>query len=163
VPTDVGITELRDQVLRKIGRNVVNLQKMEAMLKVLNSVQFLRSACSNADEQVGQRNDREISVSFSWRIEADPILTRERKRALRAAVAERNKWIHEWLAGFDPNSMESCANLRAQLDEQHAKIWPEFERLKSIVQTSRELIDGLRRHLTSDEFVGEIQSAAPGR
>lgn len=141
----------------------MNLQKMEAMLKVLNSVQFLRSACSNADERVGQRNDREISVSFSWRIEADPILTRERKRALRAAVAERNKWIHEWLAGFDPNSMESCANLRAQLDEQHAKIWPEFERLKSIVQTSRELIDGLRRHLTSDEFVGEIQSAAPGR
>jgi hypothetical protein len=189
---DMEVADLRDQVLRKIGRNVVNFQKMEAMLKVLNSHQqvsgalsdlprlfakaskstsklsmgrladaFIRSVYSTTEGHVEQRDHKEISISFSLNIEADPVLTKERKKALNAVVAERNKLIHEWLANFDPNSMKSCAQLQTELDKQHARIWPEFEMLKSIVQTSKELIDKLTRHLTSDEFLGEVEKGEP--
>lgn len=48
-------------------------------------------------------------------------------------MAERNKLIHRWLAAFNPNSIESCVELAAAFDEQHARVLPEFEILKSLV------------------------------
>jgi len=182
---DVELTHLRDQVLRKVGRNVVNFQKMEAMLKLLNAQQavsgslsdiarisaeasksvsrqpmgrladaFVRSVFSNVNPDPREATDGEaISVSFSLIIEATPAVAKERRKALLSVVKERNKLIHKWLGTFNPNSIESCVQLRDALDEQHARIWPEFEMLKSIVLALNEL----RRCLTSDELLIELQ------
>jgi len=187
--TEVEVAGLREQVLRKIGRNVVNFQKMEAMLKRLNSRQtlsgslgdisricaeasrsvarepmgrlaeaFVRSIYSSAPADAQSRgNAQELSVSFSLRIEADANVVKERKRALSSVVAERNKLIHKWLGEFDPNSIESCLKLSAALDEQHARIWPEFEVLRSIVLTFNELRGEIQRYVASDEFLAELQ------
>ena len=38
--SESDLADLRDQVLRKIGRNVVNFQKMEGMLKFLAAHQW---------------------------------------------------------------------------------------------------------------------------
>jgi hypothetical protein len=72
-------------------------------------------------------------------------------------VAERNKLIHRWLAAFNPNSIESCVELASALDEQHARVWPEFEILKSLVIALRDSHDELRRYVDSDEFLIELR------
>jgi hypothetical protein len=45
--TGTGLVEAaRDDVLRKVGRNVVNFQKMEALLKALNAQQSISGSLS---------------------------------------------------------------------------------------------------------------------
>ena len=117
---------------------------------------FVRSVYSNAPADAHGGHMQEVSVSFSLRIEADANVMKERKRALSSLVAERNRLIHKWLVDFDPNSIESCLKLRDALDEQHAKIWPEFEILKSIILTFNELRDELKRYVASDVFLAEL-------
>jgi hypothetical protein len=183
------LTDLRNDVLRRIGRNVVNFQKMEGMLKLLCSLQalngplsdiakiaertsnsvarqpmgrladaFVRSvySCAGEDDQL-RRDPREVTISFSLRIESDSELAKERKKALSSIVAARNKLIHQWLAAFDPNSLESCERLAAALDEQHARIWPEFEILKSMVEALKECLNEVRRYAASDDFLIELK------
>lgn len=184
----IALADLREEVLRKIGRNIVNFQKMEAMLKFLQTQRaisgsisdlsrvaakakkatskqpmgrladaFIRSAYSSEQTVAEQSSVEEISVTFSLRIEADPALVAERKRALRSVVKERNKLVHKWLASFDPNSLESCEALRADLDEQHAKIWPEFDTLRTIVMAVREYQREAAQYLASDAFLAELR------
>jgi hypothetical protein len=172
-PNEIATVEVREEALKKIGRNVVNFQKMEAMLKFLNTLQglsgsakdlqkaaatakrsklrkpfgpladeFLKSAySSNAAAASGAADD--VSVSFSFRIEADSVLAAERKKALRSVVRERNQLIHKWLASFDPNSHESCVTLGKALDDQHNRIRPEFEALSALVSATREHVQSL--------------------
>lgn len=115
-----ALTEARDEVLRKIGRNLVNFQRMEAMLKLLNANQCISGTISDlaeiserakkqaskmpmgqlaeeflravysSHETTEQGDSDEASVMFSFRIEADAALVAERKRALRVVVRERN-------------------------------------------------------------------------
>ena len=186
--SELDLGELRDHVLRKIGRNVVNFQKMEGMLRILNAQQdlsgslteigtiakeasksvakrpmgrlveaFVRSAYSSVTPgaQADQASD-ETRVTFSLRIESDSEVSKERKKALSRLVAERNKLIHRWLAAFDPNSIESCKELAIALDEQHAKVWPEFEILKSFVLALREHHEEVRRYVDSGQFLLDL-------
>jgi hypothetical protein len=97
-----------------------------------------------------------VEVSFSFRIEANPAIAKERKKALRAVVAERNRLAHQWLAEFDPRSKDSCLRLSAQLDAQHARVVPEFEALKGIFTAFKELRAEMVRYLSSDELLSAI-------
>jgi hypothetical protein len=184
----VALLEARNEVLRKIGRNVVNFQKMEAMLKFLNTQQamsgslsdisklaarakkvtskqpmgrladaFVRSVYSAKQGAVRQDDPTEVSFSFSVRIEADPALAAERKRALRSVVAERNKLIHKWAASFNPNSLETCEALAADLDKQNAKVLPEYETLKAIVLAVREYQRQAAQYLASNAFLADLK------
>lgn len=185
----IELPDLRNEVLRKIGRNVVNFQKMEGMLKLLNSLNcvsgslsdiqeivaknsssverqpmgrladaFIREVYSDGSKNIDvQKDTHDVSFSFSFRIDTAPELVKERQRALSSVVAERNKLIHQSLAKFDPNSIDSCVELDAILDDQHAKIWPEFEILRSMVSALMEHHDELRRYLASDVFLDELK------
>lgn len=177
-------------MLRKIGRNIVNFQKIEAMLKALNAQlsisgpltefsalaakakaavakqpmgrlaeAFVQSVFSAAPSRTGSVATERTAVSFSFQIEADGSVAKERKRALRRVVVERNKLVHKWLAEFDPNSLESCARLSTVLDEQHKTVLPEFETLKGIFQTFRELLGEHQRYIASDDFLRDLQQA----
>ena len=46
----VASLEVREEALRKIGRNVVNFQKMEAMLKFLNSLQQIGGSAKHLED-----------------------------------------------------------------------------------------------------------------
>jgi hypothetical protein len=96
--------------------------------------------------------NNELWVSTSFRIETSADVAKARKQALSAVVSERNTLIHQWLADFDPNSIESCKHLSAALDRQHEKIWPEFKILQSMVRTFRELTQELRKQIESGEL-----------
>ncbi len=177
----------RDDVLRKIGRNLVNFQKLEPMLKALNAQQSISGSLSelhalatNARRAVAKKTMgplveafvnsvfsatpearehaavKEVAVSFSFRIEANEAIAKERKKALRAVVAERNRLVHRWLAEFDPYSKDSCLRLSAELDAQHARVTPELEALKSIFTAFKDLRTGLVCYLASDEVLNAI-------
>lgn len=184
---ELEIESIRDQVLRKIGRNVVNVQKMEAMLKMLNTRQaitgslqdiekimararkslskksmgqlaeaFIRSAYSSTQGENAPCDVEKVSVSFSFRMELEPALVTQRKKALRSVVSERNNLIHKWLGTFDPNSLEGCRALEVKLDEQHERIWPEFETLRGIVQAVREFDREAAQYFNSESFLTEL-------
>ena len=173
------LDEARNEALRKIGRNVVNFQKIEAMLKHLlaqgningcaSELKKLQahSVASLAKQPMGKLADAfgnsaysrkatsddapedlaEAFFSFSFKIESDKDFAKERKKTLKVLVEERNKLIHQMLAHFNPNSLESCNNICAELDDQNAKVVPEFKYFKSVVDTlnvaQKELIDFL--------------------
>jgi hypothetical protein len=184
---DIALSNARNEVLRKVGRNVVNFARMEAMLKLLNAQQyisgavrdlpeivaaakkaaskrpmgrladeFVRFVYSESELKVEQPSD-EASVTFSFRIEADKPFSVERKRALRAVVVERNRLIHQWLPSFDGNSVENCEAFGATLDEQNAKLLPEFEALRAIVTNLRECQRELARYLESDAVRAQLE------
>jgi hypothetical protein len=75
---------------------------------------------------------------------------------LRAIVRERNKLVHQWLASFDPNSLESCETLGIALDEQNAIVRPEFDALRAIVLALREFQREVAQYLESDALLAEL-------
>ena len=185
------LLEARNEALQKIGRNVVNFQNMEAMLKWLNSQSMISGSASElsavqsrmtrsvANQPMGRlvntfiklvysnspartetsTNEKEPSFTFSFQVEATPELIRERKQALTAIVAERNKLIHQWLTDFDPGSIASCKELSATLDLQRERLLPEFELLQEMVQTFKELKDEFRRYIDSDQFLADFKDS----
>jgi hypothetical protein len=142
--------------IARIAEKTSKLMARQPMGRLADA--FVRSIYSGAGHNAQvQRDPKEVSISFSLRIESGSELAKERKKALSFVVTQRNKLIHKWLAAFNPNSIESCVELAAALDEQHAKIWPEFEILKSLVEALKEHHNELCRYVASDEFLLELQ------
>ena len=185
--TDSELTLARNEVLRKIGRNVVGFQRMESMMKFLianqkiegfvdrlqksleeNQQKINRATMGNLVNQLFETvvssesdlqddsafDDRLWSVSFQVKLEADAWL--DAKGSFERLVVERNRLIHQLLARFDQNSLESCLDLSGILDEQSALIEPHYEFLRqsviTVIDGRKELVD----HLESEGF-----SAAP--
>ena len=182
--------DLQDQVLRGIGRNVLNLQKMEGMLKFIlsstgkigstndmtqpgkNLEQSIKSRTKTINrlpmgrlaealsqvlrtEQEGQQktasdSDR-FSIDVSFSIE-DEDFTNDLSQALGEIVGERNNLIHKRLIRFDPNSIESCRDLIKELDEQRARIKPQFEALSAICLSLKESFQQLGDYVDSESF-----------
>lgn len=115
-----AIEEARDSALRKIGRNVVNLQKMESMLRWFamlahgavdegtrserlskkfvqrlsmgRFVDAFERSMADGSAAVATRRSDSGTVSFTFQLE--PGFDAERREALRGVVAERNRLIH---------------------------------------------------------------------
>jgi hypothetical protein len=174
---------VRDAALQKIGRNVVNFQKMEAMLKFIltfsnfaapitqtgkhltNQAKRVRSISMGVlvnqaskalqDERPPMPQDpKEIWVSHSFTFEDGNSDPRMWRKVMREVVRERNKLIHQMLASFNPSSIESCNVLCAVLDEQRDRIVPAYEHLQSIVKAIRESHKELAEN--ADAIVEEI-------
>ena len=152
-----------DEVLRKIGRNVLHFQRMESMLKFLISRSSLegtagelRANHENAIEAVSRQtmgnlvkqffevvyadspresvstpDVTELCLSVSYRIQTDQAELERQKAALNSVVEQRNTLIHQMLARFDQNSVESCRELIKLLDAQATKVRPVYEHLHS--------------------------------
>ena len=149
-----------DDVLRKVGRNVVLFQKIEGMLKSLSHTasyagspadiraQHERHVTSLRKKSFGQvvslffeqvYTDAESSEPlprpgpFAFRFN---IRGRERsqlKEALEALVNERNELIHTRLLGFDGYSEGDCCEMEAFLDAQHQRLKPTFTMIVELV------------------------------
>jgi hypothetical protein len=184
----------RDEVLRKIGRNILNLQRMEAMLKALVAWSGLNGAPSEmlaqkrkldksiektpmgrlvdqlfsnvyTDEPIDQPpeepTDQQPEVpsegwmSINFKVEADKEFINNFKKTISNVVAERNKLIHQLLATFDYNSIDSCRKLNAILDDQNLRIKPKYENLQSLVralnESKAELVDYLDTEISKNE------------
>jgi hypothetical protein len=167
--------EPREIALRKIGRNVVNFQKIEAMLKKFVSQSNFKGPINTLAEiledrkQVVQKqslgkltedyfksfsssmehihkypDDRnEAWASFSVQIENEDGTLPQQKAAFNFLVSERNRLIHQMLAGFDAESTDSCNALIMELDKQDEMIQREYinlqHQLKALHEGMKEL------------------------
>ncbi len=52
MPTDIAISEARDLTLQKVGRNVVQFQRMEAMLKFILKIANFAAPASEVAERL---------------------------------------------------------------------------------------------------------------
>jgi hypothetical protein len=173
------VENVRNVVLQKIGRNVVNFQKMEAMLKFVLAFGEVNGPLSEIRGQVADRvmafsrmpmgrlveeagrglfrtsppdvsvpaSSTEITVTVSFSLEGGNDEAKVWKSAMREVVEERNRLIHQMLAGFDLSSKQSCEDLCMALDAQRDRFDSEYRHLQSLVQTIRESFQELEQHL----------------
>ena len=191
------LDDLQDEVFRGIGRNVLNLQKMEGMLKFivsstgkLGSTQDPAQSLEELERSMKSRKkaidrlplgrlvgdlpktlqpnetDQEKTVDsengycieISIRV-GDKNFTNELSQALREIVKERNELIHKRLIHFDLRSVKSCRELLRELDQQRARIKPQFERLSSICTSLRDHFKELKEYIDSESFVDDLKRA----
>jgi hypothetical protein len=175
------LCDLRNSALRKVGRNVVNFQKVEACLKFLIAVTDIETSDNlsgafqtkrvpakrvpfghlvdmfyrtvyGADPQSHSASDEtKIVITTSFRLEGDQSDVKRQKRALSALVAERNRLIHKDLSGFDHNSIEACRNLIEILDEQNSRILDQLSSLATVVSTYKVFIAELKAWTNTTE------------
>lgn len=191
------LDDLLDQVLRGIGRNVLNLQKMEGMLKFIvsstgkigsisdtaqpmeslgrsiknrrkeikrqpmgrlvdNLSKTLQSGAVERKEAADSENHYSIEVSFSI---ANEDFTDQLSQALRQIVRERNDLIHKKLISFDRKSVEGCRELIRELDEQRARIKPQYEALSAICLSLRDYFKQLKDYADSGPFAEDLKRA----
>jgi hypothetical protein len=179
----------RDSALRKIGRNLANFQKLEAMLKFVHTRSRFSSTASGARENfkrhatdvrgtgfgelvertpkvLSGQNDEPpdgdhlpwISVSISSSEFSADVL-RDWRREMRRVVEDRNQLVHHMLANFDPDSLDACSRLGAELDAQHERTMQVFGRVKSFLSTVQSMHQTLAEN--AEEIVEAMLSAAP--
>jgi hypothetical protein len=157
-------------VLQKIGRNLVNFQKLEAMLKHLRVAGQAEGFTSQLEEQV-KRTASSVSrmtlgalvqemattlfdnhtttqgrlelvpeawLSMKFTLEGGQEAAESWKKEMMAIVKERNELVHQMLASFDPNSIQSCEVLAVALDAQRTRILPVYQHIQSLLLALKE-------------------------
>jgi hypothetical protein len=178
------IQQHRDATLRRIGRNVVNFQRLEVVLRALVLATSAEGTLGDFQVRLAARaksikksalgdlaNDFNKNVygpgclekphesssdgwlSFSFQVEADPVVAKEKKHALLSLVRERNRLIHSDLASLDLNSIESCNAVCETLDAQNERICRQLEDMKSIRNAHVEYTREFLAFVESDEFL----------
>jgi hypothetical protein len=94
----------------------------------------------------------ELFVQIGLRIKADPDYVTQQKKRLSDLVVERNNLIHQDLAGFDPNSEESCRQWITRLDEQNERIITLHKELQQLLDLHNEAAKQIQVAVESDEF-----------
>lgn len=165
--------ELQDEVLRKIGRNVVDLQRLEMTLKAivggnhiagsLSEIKSVRQRKMQAARKLtlGQVASEFLASTFNAIAKEPPREASEpwiavgfsqeigeseltiRKAELSKVVDERNQLIHGILYDFDLDSKESCRALIIALDEQHARFKPQLEEAVDILRHMGEMRESI--------------------
>lgn len=140
-------TELLDEFFRRLGRNVLNFQKLEFLLKILVQPNLAGSAGTLAKQMAKQRGSiykssmgilagrliesinkedlnlppnqdlQELWMSISFKIDMDPEAREKLASELAAIISERNDLIHVKLATLDTNSPLDCKELMIFLDD----------------------------------------------
>lgn len=182
--TEVSIEDTRNEVLRKIGRNVVLFQQLEGLMKGLAAMQGFSAPASalaqvhdarrakienhTMGELVGKLTKQlyvaptddeartapdEISepwISFTFRIDSDAAFIDSRIQALADLVAARNNLIHKLLPRWKLDSMESCRELEAYLDDQAVLVRAEIAHFQEMIRSIREHAAATQAFIDSD-------------
>lgn len=181
--TDQDLSAIRDEVFQKIGRNLVNFQRIELMLKYLiangqvsgymselKQIQekklegvkkktlgtlvgeFVETTFQSSDTSTDTTAElKEPYIYFSFSVEADADFYGSKKRELKALVDDRNDLIHHLLPRFNTESIDSCLEIRDYLDQQRERLIPEYEYLKSTIESFEELKKAHAEYFASEE------------
>jgi hypothetical protein len=179
MPIESGMEETRNLTLQKIGRNVVNFQKIEAMLRFILTVTNFSGPLPKAQSHLKRRSKnvrrqsmgklaataakalhsdapgtppdvKEAWISLSFSLK-DGGSRIEWRAAMRHVVKERNRLIHQMVASWNPHAVESCTALCEELDQQRERMIPAYKHLESVVSAIRESHRDLAR--AADEVV----------
>jgi hypothetical protein len=172
---DIAVSEARDLALQKIGRNVVNFQKMEAMLKFLLKFADFSAPISKGREHLEAQEKRHrtkpmghlvelaakalhgatpsvpTNISEAWVTYSislgDGSQAQQWRKEFRRVVRERNALIHKMLVAWSPESIESSRALCEDLDAQRDRIMTAYRHLESVVKAIRASHEELARNV----------------
>ena len=114
-------------------RNEINRLSMGRLVGGLSKT--LRSDDAGHRETIDSENGAGFEVVFNLE---DKDFTDELIHALRRIVSERNDLIHNRLISLNYRSAEDCQILIGELDEQRARLNPQYEALSAIVLSLRD-------------------------
>jgi hypothetical protein len=175
-----------DDALRKVGRNIVNFQKLEHALRGLIRLSSSTASKSNplltfprhtkrlqrtglaevvdhfnrvlySDASPTESSDNEMRVSNEFRLELDSNAQVQRKE-LAALARERNRLVHRELFAFDFASEPACLELCDRLDSQNLRILGYLEFVRSVRDTHALALRSLLEFVESDEFLSILAS-----
>jgi hypothetical protein len=180
------IIEIRNETLRKIGRNVVLFQELERVLKFLTIAQSstvpIARPQERFDAQVVRLRKRTLGYAaksvlnrmFGDRAAeslctgevTEPWLTctfrieesaiKENHDALSAVINERNELIHHLLERWNLGDAESCRALSEELDDQRQRIVLEIDKYRAYASALTEMFNELQAFLASEEGKREL-------
>jgi len=187
--SELELIKMRDEVFRKIGRNLLNFQKIELMLKHLitngrmsgymsefkenqerraaavhkqtmgNLVgQFIENTFSELDDSPQSTTEHKAPyISFSFAVNADADFYESKRQALKSLVDDRNDLIHHLLPRFNPDSIDSCVEIEQYLDQQRERLIPEYDHLKSLIESLEEAKKIQADFLNSEEGIKQFE------
>jgi hypothetical protein len=191
VAEKIATQSLKDEVHRKVGRNLLLNQQIEHLLKSILGIariegtlddagvrldarqqelrttsmgglmkQFREEVLTSQPQMGDEQSSRSTTlpwISTTLRIEIAP----ENKAPLEADLAlllgERNDLAHQFLPHWHPKSFERMTETSSRLDQQHERIIAMHERLKSILDTTREAGLSFAAFLNSTEGHAAIE------
>ena len=158
------LEQVRNEVLRRIGRNVLRFQEIE------NKIKFILIFSSSRPDQIqvqldkvkrqtlgtlidkfltdvhSTTNNPEVDDNpdqFNFKIRlAEPFL-HQRRDFLERLVDERNDLIHHFLPRFDPESVSSCKENLTYLDTQHESLQSELVVLNHCVNHINDMLQSV--------------------
>ncbi len=114
--------------------------------------EFVETAFQSTNSSPESTVERtEPYISFSFSVEADTDFYESKKRELKTLVDDRNDLIHHLLPRFNPESLDSCLEIRDYLDQQRERLIPKYEYLKSVIESFEEIKKAHAAFLSSDE------------
>ena len=176
------INEIRDTTFCRIGRTVVNFQRLELALKSL----IPTLSVSGPPHDLEARRERRVraldtctlgrlvpqfhaevygpplsehyqpdddETSITVSMGLDPEKAEQRMQGLLSLVDERNRLIHVDLSHVDFNSPEACDELCVKLDEQNERVCRHLAYVESIRDAHWAALAEFRKLLESKEFV----------
>lgn len=183
--SEQDINSLRDEVFRKIGRNVFNFHQIERLLKVLiasadlsgwadnlqtnlelkrakvakqtmgNLVGELFGSTIRSLEETEDRDENIQEPRLSFSFSVDVEFYESKQRELALLVADRNELIHHKLGEFKPDSQESCQEFIEYLDSQRERQIKEYDFLKALALNLSETMAESAECMKSEEFMKE--------
>lgn len=150
------MTQSPKELERSIRRRQKAINRFSMGRLVENLSKTLQFDEADMGEVENSGNDFSIEVSFC--IE-DKDFTDELNQALREIVKERNYLIHKRLISFDPKSIEGCRDLLRELDDQRARIKPQYEALSAIFLSLRDYFKQLKDYADSESFADDLKRA----
>ena len=77
-------------------------------------------------------------------------------------MLERNNLIHQDLAGFDPNSEESCRKWITRLDKQNERIVTLHKELQQLLDVHNEAAEQMQVAVESERDLAEASNPSAG-
>ena len=161
-----------DEVLLKIGRNMLNFQKMELMLKTLlatdnnpgklsqnggmealgdtalNKVTLGQLAPKYIDEFFTLDEDASEGEDTPFRIKVVTQTSVQEKEHVKQSWEElvrvRNTLVHIKFGKFNPDSEEECLKMISFLDQQHERMAPLFHSVSSRLELVEAMVSILK-------------------
>lgn len=104
---------------------------------------------------------QELHIRVTCSLNYDPERTKARQRSLRRIVRRRNRLVHDLLAEWNPQSLESSLQVLERLDSDHREAMAEHASLKSEHDSLRDAIRSCAALLATNE-VRELFAAGLG-
>ncbi|MES2920787.1 MAG: hypothetical protein V4819_04545 [Verrucomicrobiota bacterium] len=146
-----------EEVLKRIGRNLLLFQKAEQLMKCLLTM-------GNADPSEGFEQHGAIWQKPALEQLKDQLAhplhpgAAQRGESIDLLVREQNHFVHDLLPALMPDTLANFRSLSAELDGQRERILPEIQRL---LEDTTSLQSHLLELLTFPQSSEEMKQLAP--